>query len=128
LGHPNTTNNGMGSRISAHLELHKDVIGLCIDEAGQVDTNCYIPGFSGFESPHLGVETESPPGHLPIHINAVLQPLWHRYNTLVDEVLTDLIPSFLGQLNGVTLIPMGEFLDVLFLWLPAVLNRSKIWT
>jgi hypothetical protein len=61
----------MRSRISAHLELHNNVIGLCIDEAAQVDTDCYIPRFSDFASPHLGVETESPPGHLPIHINAV---------------------------------------------------------
>jgi hypothetical protein len=75
LAHANTTKNCMKSRISAHLELHNNVIGLCIDEAAQVDTDCYIPRFSGFASPHLGVETESPPGHLPIHINAVLQPL-----------------------------------------------------
>jgi hypothetical protein len=71
LAHSNTTKNGMKSRISAHLELNNNVIGLCIDEAAQVDTDCYKPRFSGFASSHLGMETESPPGHLPIHINAV---------------------------------------------------------
>jgi hypothetical protein len=126
LAHPNTTKIRLGSTISAHLELHKDMIGLCINKAAQIDTNCYIPGFSSVESPHLAVETESPPSHLPIHINAVLQPLWHRFNTLVDKVLTNLVLSFLGQLNRVSLILVREFLNVLFWWLPAVLNRSKI--
>jgi hypothetical protein len=71
LAHPNTTKNCMKSRISEHLELNNNVIGLCIDQAAQVDTDCYIPRFSGFASPHLGMKTESPPGYLPIHINAV---------------------------------------------------------
>jgi hypothetical protein len=52
--------------------------------------------------------------------------LWHRFNTLVDEVLTDLIPAFTCQLSSVLLIPVWELFDVLFWRLPAVLNRCEI--
>jgi hypothetical protein len=58
---------------------------------------------------------------------SVLQPLWHRFNTLVDEVLTDLVPSFKSYFSGVVLIPVRKLLDVLLWWLPAVLNRGNIW-
>jgi hypothetical protein len=81
----------MESRFFKHLQHANNQIELDFDEAARLGVDSYIHEFSGVEAlvQRAGnvLSLGSPPCHLALHIYAVLQPLRHRFNTLVDEML-----------------------------------------